>query len=77
MKRPSTALAKKGVPAGPVSAEKDEIDEIYKQKDPISVALDLRKKGGSLTTVVPNKNAKMGKFFFTMKTTGTPAVVTD
>ena len=40
LKRPSTALAKKGLPAGPVSAEKDEIDEIYKQKDPIGVALE-------------------------------------
>ena len=40
MRRPSTALAKKGLPAGPVSAEKDEVDEIYKQKDPIGVALE-------------------------------------
>ena len=77
LKRPMTALAKKGLPAGPVSAEKDEIDEIYKEKDPINVSLDLRKKGGSLTTVVPNKNAKMGKFFFTLKTKGAPAVVTE
>jgi len=35
-------------PVGPKSAEKDEIDEIYKEKDPIESSIEIRKKGGSL-----------------------------
>lgn len=57
-------------PVGPVSAAKDEVDEIYKEEDPIETSIGIRKKGGSLQTVVPDKNAKVGKFFFTLKTKG-------
>lgn len=49
------------------SAEKDEVDEIYKEKDPIGVTIEKRKKAGQLTAVVQDKNAKSGKFFFTLK----------
>ena len=58
------------IPAGPKSVEKDEVDEIYKNEDPIGTCIDIRKKGGSLSTVVADKNAKVGKFFFTFKTKG-------
>ena len=53
-------------PAGPVSAEKDELDDIYKEDDPIGVSLEKRKKQGSLTSQV-KEDSKSGKFFFTLK----------
>ena len=64
---------------GPVvkSAEKDEVDEIYKEKDPIGVSLETRKKAGQTTAVVQNKNAKSGKFFFTLSTKGEKLVISD
>ena len=64
-------------PPGPVSAEKDEIDEIYKAEDPIETSIEIRKKGGALQTVVPDKNAKVGKFFFTLKTKGPEVKITQ
>jgi len=35
-----------------VSAEIDEIDEIYKEKDPIDVSLSKRRDAGSIDVVV-------------------------
>ena len=58
------------MPTGPKSSEVDELDEIYSAVDPIESSIEIRKKGGSLQTVVADKNAKVGKFFFTMKTKG-------
>ena len=65
------------MPIGPKSTEKDEIDEIYKQKDPIEASLGIRTKGGSLQTVVPDKNSKSGKFFFTLKSKGANVKISD
>jgi hypothetical protein len=42
------AIIKRNMPAGPVSAETDEVDEIYKEEDPIEVSVGMRKKAGSL-----------------------------
>ena len=42
------AIAKRNQPAGPVSAETDEVDEIYNEEDPIEVTVAMRKKAGSL-----------------------------
>lgn len=53
-------------PAGPKSAETDEVDDIYKEDDPIGVSLEKRKKQGSLTSQV-KEDSKSGKFFFTLK----------
>ena len=36
-------------PAGPKSAEKDELDAIYDNPDPIFSSLDIRKKAGNVT----------------------------
>ena len=55
------------MPAGPKSAEKDEVDEIYKQQDPVGVSIESRKKAGKVTDVVANKNSKQGKFFFMLQ----------
>lgn len=55
---------------GPKSAEVDEIDDIYKEKDPIEASLNIRKKAGAVAQVVPNKDAKSGKFFFNLKLKG-------
>ena len=35
-------------PVGPVSAAKDEVDEIYKAEDPIETSIAIRQKGGAL-----------------------------
>lgn len=35
-------------PAGPASAETDELDDIYKEEDPIEVSIGARKKAGAL-----------------------------
>ena len=40
----SSRPVRTGLPAGPKSAEKDEVDDIYKEKDPISVTMEKRKK---------------------------------
>ena len=53
------------------------MDEIYKNPDPISISVDSRKKAGSLTSQVPDKNAKSGKFFFTMKFKGPQVVFSE
>tara|TARA_B110000503_G_C7083817_1_gene386345 strand:+ start:504 stop:827 length:324 start_codon:yes stop_codon:yes gene_type:complete len=37
-------------PPGAKSAETDEVDEIYKNEDPIEVSIGSRKKAGSLTS---------------------------
>jgi len=52
------------------SADVDELDDIYKEKDPIEASLGIRIKAGAVAQVVPNKNAKQGKFFFTLKLNG-------
>ena len=65
------------MPIGPKSIEKDEVDEIYKQKDPIEASLGLRTKGGSIQTVVSDKNSKAGKFFFTLKSKGASVKISD
>ena len=55
---PSKALPKSSqMPLGPKSAEKDEVDEIYKNEDPIGTSVDMRKKVGSLTSTIANKKA--------------------
>ena len=68
LKTPSKRVIQ--APPGPKSAEVDEVDEIYTNADPIDVSLGKRKKGGALTTVVPDKNSKQGKFFFTLRNKG-------
>ena len=43
MTKPTTASIKRmAPPTGPVSAEKDEIDEIYKAEDPIESSIAIR-----------------------------------
>ena len=74
---PSKRVNLTSQPPGPVSAEKDEVDEIYKCEDPIETSIGIRKKGGSLQTVVPDKNAKVGKFFFTLRTKGPEVKITQ
>jgi hypothetical protein len=37
------------VPAGPKSAETDELDAIYSEEDPIDSSIGLRKKAGNIT----------------------------
>jgi hypothetical protein len=64
-KRPVTAQ-----PAGPKSSADDEMDDIYKETDPIDTSLAKRKKAGALASVVPDKSAKQGKFFFDLKLKG-------
>ena len=64
---------------GPVvkSAEKDEIDEIYKEKDPIGVTIEKRKKSCQLTAVVADPKSKSGKFFFTLSLKGDKPVISE
>lgn len=64
---------------GPVvkSAEKDEIDDIYKEKDPIGVTIEKRKKGGQLTAVVADPKSKSGKFFFTLSLKGEKLMISE
>jgi hypothetical protein len=73
------AVAKRisAAPAGPKSAEIDEVDEIYKEEDPIETSIGIRKKAGNITQVVADKNSKSGKFFFTLRTKGDPIPITD
>ena len=48
-KAPAVKLRHSMAPAGPKSAEIDEIDPIYSKADPIGVSLETRKKSGSIT----------------------------
>lgn len=43
-----TAKRVSAAPTGPASAETDELDDIYKEEDPIETSVALRKKAGSL-----------------------------
>jgi hypothetical protein len=63
------------VPAGPASAETDELDDIYKEEDPIETSVALRKKAGSMQSTVADKNAKSGRYFFTLRTKGEPVKI--
>lgn len=47
-------------PAGPKSAETDEVDEIYKKEDPIESSLGTRKdkNSGNLMTAVKGVDSK-------------------
>lgn len=58
--------------SGPVqkSADVDEVDAIYSNDDPIKVSLAARIKAGAVAAVVPNKDAKQGKYFFNLKLNG-------
>lgn len=71
--KPRKSLA----PTGPVSAANDEVDEIYKEEDPIESSINIRKKSGNIMNNVPDKNAKAGKFFFTLKVKGDPVKITE
>lgn len=44
MSKPTTSkrVAQTTQPPGPVSAEKDEVDEIYKAEDPIETSISIR-----------------------------------
>jgi len=46
------------LPAGPKSSEKDEVDDIYKEEDPIETSLNKRLKAGAIASTVPDKNSK-------------------
>lgn len=63
--------------SGPKSVDVDEIDEIYKETDPIEASLNKRKKAGAIAQVVPDKNSKQGKFFFTLKLKGDAPQITE
>ena len=62
---------------GPKSAEQDLVDDIYKEQDPIDTSLGKRKKAGALASVVPDKNAKSGKFFFQLRLKGDGPVMSE
>ena len=64
-------------PAGPKSAEVDEVDPIYGQADPVASSLETRKKAGAVTYVVPDKNSKQGKYFFTLRLKGGPIAISE
>ena len=54
----------------PVSSEVDWVDPIYKNKDPISVSLAMRKVEGSYTSVIPSLRQGLpyqNKYFFTLR----------
>ena len=55
----------RNIPAGPKSAETDQVDDIYKNDDPIAISVEARKKAGALTSTVAKKNKS--EFFFTIK----------
>ena len=65
LKRAST------IPEGPKSVSADEVDDIYKEEDPIAVTIERRKKAGSLSSTVKDPNVKSGKFFYTLRLKGT------
>ena len=74
---PGPLRTRNTLPVGPKSTEKDEVDDIYKESDPIGVSLAKRKKAGTFTSVVADKNSKQGKFFFTLKVKGNAVAVTE
>lgn len=59
----------------PKSATEDIVDPIYDKKDPISASIRLRKEGGSIMSIIRDKNfaANMdgSEFFYTMGLVGT------
>lgn len=60
------------------SSDKDIIDEIYKQPDPIDASIRKRyQAAGRVTDVIPDRNSKQGKFFFTLRFSGQKLVITD
>ena len=65
------------IPVGAKSAEIDELDEIYKEEDPIESSVGLRKKAGNITQTVADKNTKSGKFFFTLRTKGDSVTISE
>jgi len=64
-------------PAGPKSAEKDELDAIYDNPDPILSSLEIRKKAGNISQSVKDPNSKSGKFFFTLRIKGPQLVMSE
>lgn len=57
-------------PTGPKSTEKDEVDEIYNNEDPIGATTDKRKEKGSIMEHVTGTQSRQGKFFFSLKLKG-------
>lgn len=74
---PAKPLRNSAMPSGPKSAATDEVDDIYKENDPIGVSTEKRRGAGALTAVVPDKNSKSGKFFFALKVKGPSIVISD
>ena len=71
MKKTPMKLRHSIAPPKAASVEIDEVDEIYKNPDPIGSSLDIRTKvGGHIVNSVPDKNSKAGKFFFTLRLKG-------
>ena len=58
-------------PTAPRSSSKDEVDEIYKEKDPIASSLVKRKSKGGLVTSVVQDNKLKNIFYFSMRLKGT------
>ena len=51
----------------PLSVRCDEVDEIYKEEDPIGVSLQARvKNGGPATSVLRDAVSKSGRYYFTL-----------
>ena len=73
--RKSVAVASS--PGGPRSALRDAVDEIHSNPDPIDVSITIRKKKGNVNNVIPDPKAKVGKFFFTLRTKGDLLVITS
>ena len=65
------------IPSGPKSVENDEVDSIYSEADPIDSSISIRKKAGNVQSVVPDKNAKVGKFFFALTYKGDPIPISE
>jgi hypothetical protein len=76
MKSPSKPL-RASAHTGPKSAATDEVDDIFKLEDPVEASIEMRKKAGSLTSTVDNKNSKQSKFFFSLKVVGEPVKITE
>jgi len=53
------------------------VDDIYKNEDPIGVSIEKRKKAGTITSTVADKNSKQGKYFFTLKVVGEPVKISE
>lgn len=54
----SSRPVRTGLPAGPKSTEKDEVDDIYKEKDPIDVTMAKRKKQPKIVDAIRGENSK-------------------